>query len=1105
MTNNRRSKSVRSKKRFQRRSIRLLAEVLEAKLPLDASGIANGNDCAPDLDLAAVAIQTAEIDQQITIDLQAQGGFATDVDASGAATNDSIIWQLDPDDNPANATITSDGVFTWTPTAAGDFEFIVLAIDDGDPALADAEIFTINVPAGNTAPDLAEVADRTAVVGQELVVDFTATDIDGDALIFQIDPDELAAIGGTLEQTAEGGQFRFTPGDSFAGQTIELTAIVVDAGSPPRSDSERFSITVSGIVAAADTYTFDSALTTLNVSAEDGVLANDGDSSLTASLLEQPANGNVVLEADGSFTYTPNTDFRGTDTFTYQAEDADGDIAVGTVSVIVNSGPAAVDDAFTVEEDATLVVEASSGLLVNDSDPEGDVLTARILTAPDIGELALEDDGAFTYTPAANFNGDVTFTYIVDDGALTSQEATATITVTATNDVPVGTADTYETTEETELGVSIADGILANDIDVDGDALTVTLVESATNGSLSLSADGSFIYTPVADFNGADSFTYTVTDGELTSAETTVTINVGAVNDAPVALLDVYNVNEGGELVVDVDNGVLANDTDVDGDSLTAILDAQPFNGSVVFNANGSFSYMPDDGFTGTDNFTYLANDGTVDSNVSLVSIEVADVNQIPVGVTDTYDATEDTILTVSAETGVLSNDSDADGDTLTVSIANMPTEGMLSLGADGAFEYQPSQDSTGTDTFTYRINDGTDQSEEIVVQINVTIVNDSPVATTDSYSVAFDQVLTVDAGSGVLANDTDVDDTDLSASVVTDVQNGTLVLAADGSFTYTPTTGFTGSDTFTYQVNDGEATSDAIVSIQVTGANTFAVSEAAGVDDVVGTVNTSALASQPVFFQFADDSFASELLLNEDDHISGATDAPVVLVEYLDFACSACAAFHPIVQQLEQDFDGDLLVVRRHLPLETIHPNARAAARVAEAAGQQGQFEGMADLLFENQADWAGLADPSAVFTGYAQELRLNIAQYTTDVVNAELNLGITEDADDADTLQVSSTPTFFLNERVITPGTGTEFSTLIQAEIDSLQDTYKIDRLTGEIAVLRPSEITDETVDVLVTDDDGNTETIAVIIDAIAGTSGGVLSSGFVDDAIQGDVDWL
>jgi len=544
MTNFRRSKSVRAKKRLQRPTTRLMTEALEAKLPLDASGIASGNDCAPNLDLDAVAIQTAQVDQEITIDLQAQGGFVTDVDASGANTNDSIIWQLDPDDNPADATITADGVFTWTPTATGDFEFIVLAIDDGNPALADAEIFTIRVPSDvqNSAPDLAEVADTTATVGEELVVDFTATDADvDDTLIFQIDPDELAAIGGTLEQTAEGGRLRWTPDASFAGQSIELTAIVVDSGSPPRSDSEKFTVTVGSVAAtaAADSYAFDSSQTTLTVSAAEGVLANDGDVTLTAAILEQPANGTVVMATDGSFTYTPtNTEFRGTDTFTYEAENSTGDKSIGTVSVVVNTTPVVVDDSYNVDEDTVLVVQAATGLLANDTDPDGDTITAKVSVAPTSGELALGDDGSFTYTPVADFNGDVTFTYIVDDGALPSAEATVTITVAAVNDDPVAVADTYDAVEEQELGVSIAAGILSNDTDVDGDTLTAALVDGTTNGTLSMSADGSFVYTPIADFSGSDSFTYTVTDGISTSPAVTVSINVGVVNDVPVANLD---------------------------------------------------------------------------------------------------------------------------------------------------------------------------------------------------------------------------------------------------------------------------------------------------------------------------------------------------------------------------------------------------------------------------------------------------------------------------------------------------------------------------------------------------------------------------------------
>lgn len=260
------------------------------------------------------------------------------------------------------------------------------------------------------------------------------------------------------------------------------------------------------------------------------------------------------------------------------------------------------------------------------------------------------------------------------------------------------------------------------------------------------------------------------------------------------------------------------------------------------------------------------------------------------------------------------------------------------------------------------------------------------------------------------------------------------------------------------------------------------------------------------MLYQFVDNSIAPELLLNENDHFSGELDAPLVLTEYLDFACPFCAAVSPIVSQLEEDFEGDLLVVRRHLPLETIHPNARAAARVAEAAAQQGFFEEMEELLFENQADWVGLNDPGPLFTSYAQELNLDMTQYTTDIMSAELNARITEDANDAAALQLVSTPSFFLDNQVIaTPATGTQFAALIQSELDNLGEAYSIDRATGEIIVLDNSLIEDETFDVLATNAQGGTETITVTINATAATASGVLSSGLVDDAVQNEDDWL
>ena len=241
--------------------------------------------------------------------------------------------------------------------------------------------------------------------------------------------------------------------------------------------------------------------------------------------------------------------------------------------------------------------------------------------------------------------------------------------------------------------------------------------------------------------------------------------------------------------------GVLANDTDVDGDPLSAVLVGGPSNGVLALNADGSFTYTPDPDFAGTDSFTYMANDGTVDSNVATVTITVTPVNDAPVAVDDGYSVAEDGTLTIAAA-GVLANDTDVDGDLLSAVLVGGPSNGVLALNADGSFTYTPDPDFEGTDSFTYVANDGTVDSNVATVTITVTPVNDAPVAVDDGYSVAEDGTLTI-AAAGVLANDTDVDGDPLSAVLVGGPSNGTLVLNADGSFTYTPDPDFRGHRQF--------------------------------------------------------------------------------------------------------------------------------------------------------------------------------------------------------------------------------------------------------------------------------------------------------------------
>ncbi|TLM65623.1 MAG: tandem-95 repeat protein, partial [Actinobacteria bacterium] len=397
--------------------------------------------------------------------------------------------------------------------------------------------------------------------------------------------------------------------------------------------------------------------TTLTVAAP-GVLGNDSDidsAVITATLVAGPSNGNLVFNVNGSFAYRANADWSGTDSFTYRASDGTATSGIATVTITVapvNDAPVAADDSYTTAEDTALSV-AAPGVLSNDTDVEGDPLSAVLVADVANGTLVLLADGSFLYTPDADWNGTDSFTYYCNDGTDDSNVATVRITVTPVNDAPVAVDDAYSTAEDTTLTVA-APGVLGNDSDIDSAVTTATLVAGPSNGTLALSANGSFTYVPDADWFGTDTFTYRASDGTATSGIATVTITVTPVNDAPVAVGDSYSTAEDTTLTVAAP-GVLVNDTDVDGDPLDAVLDTDVSNGTLTLNADGSFTYVPDADWNGTDSFTYHANDGTADSNIVTVDITVTPVNDAPVAVADSYSTAEDTTLTVAAP-GVLGN-----------------------------------------------------------------------------------------------------------------------------------------------------------------------------------------------------------------------------------------------------------------------------------------------------------------------------------------------------------------------------------------------------------------------------------------------------------------
>ena len=709
---------------------------------------------------------------------------------------------------PANGSVVlnDDGSYTYTP-------------DDG---FSGEDTFTYTIDDGNGGSDTATV---TITVGEEKNQDPDAVDdantttegtpVSGSVLDNDSDPDgdDLTATlaTGPLNGSVvlnDDGTYTYTPDDGFTGNDSFTYTISDGKGG---EDTATVVISVSDAPNQDPDAVDDSETTDYGTPVSGNVLGNDTDpdgDDLTATLATGPANGSVVLNDDGSYTYTPDDGFSGEDTFTYTIDDGNGGSDTATVTITVgeekNQDPDAVDDANTTTEGTPV----SGSVLDNDSDPDGDDLTATLATGPLNGSVVLNDDGTYTYTPDDGFTGNDSFTYTISDGK--GGEDTATVVISV-GDAPNQDPDAVDDSETTDYGTPVSGNVLGNDTDPDGDDLTATLATGPANGSVVLNDDGSYTYTPDDGFSGEDTFTYTIDDGNGGSDTATVTITVGEEkNQDPDAVDDANTTTEG----TPVSGSVLDNDSDPDGDDLTATLATGPLNGSVVLNDDGTYTYTPDDGFTGNDSFTYTISDGKGGEDTATVVISVSDApNQDP----DAVDDSETTDYGTPVSGNVLGNDTDPDGDDLTATLATGPANGSVVLNDDGSYTYTPDDGFSGEDTFTYTIDDGNGGSDTATVTITVgEEQNQDPDAVDDDNTTTEGTPV---SGS-VLDNDSDPDGDDLTATLATGPLNGSVVLNDDGTYTYTPDDGFTGNDSFTYTISDGKGGEDtATVVINVSDA----------------------------------------------------------------------------------------------------------------------------------------------------------------------------------------------------------------------------------------------------------------------------------------------
>lgn len=719
--------------------------------------------------------QSIETDEDISVGITLSGA---DMDGDG------LTYTVQT--SPLHGTLSGTAPnLTYTPAANyNGSDSFTFKVNDG---LADSNIaiVSITVTAVNDAP---VAIDQEVSTSENTPVEIilTGTDVEESTLIFSI---QTAPAHGTI--TGSGASRVYTPAAGYEGEdSFTFVANDGDLDSEPATVS--ITVTRTNAPPVADPRT----LTTDEDSALEVTLTGsdpDGD-PITFELVGNPSHG-TLSGAAPDLTYNPHENYNGSDSFSFVVNDGLTDSEEATVTIAV----VPVNDAPVVEtQSVTIVEDTPKSITLSGTDIDGDPLTYNIVTQPLHGSLSGSAPNV-TYTPVANYNGSDSFTFKVNDGTIDSNTATVTITITSVNDAPIADDQDVSTAEDT------AKAIVITGSDVDGNLLTYSIVTQPIHGTLSGSVPN-VTYTPEANFNGIDSFTFKVNDGIVDSNIATVTVTVTAVNDTPVA------VPQSKIVVEDTATEITLTGTDVDGDELTFEVEDAPVYGSLSGTAP-NLTYTPGLNYNGPDSFTFKVFDGSSYSEEATISITVMAVNDAPVADAQSVSLTEDSSVAI-----VLTG-SDIEGSSLSFTIQTQPTHGSLS-GSGANQTYTPIANYNGDDSFTFVVNDGQTNSVPATVSITVIAVNDAPIALAQTLSVDEDETL------NVVLTGSDVDGDGLTFTLVSGPSHGSLS-GSIPNLLYTPDTNYHGSDAFTFNVNDGVLISDtAVISITVRPVNDLPLAE---------------------------------------------------------------------------------------------------------------------------------------------------------------------------------------------------------------------------------------------------------------------------------------
>ncbi|EMI4224522.1 tandem-95 repeat protein, partial [Vibrio parahaemolyticus] len=731
-------------------------------------------------------------DTVVTID-----ALPNDTDADGDKL--SIESAFVPKDQGTVEVVDGKLVFTPAENFNGDAE-ITYAVTDGQ--LTDEAKVTVTVNPVNDAPiikvDAVESITEDAVSTDTVVATLEVADTDTpeDQLTVSLENNSngyFVLVGNEVKLTQAGVDA--VNNDELNLKDLTISASVSDGVNPTASDSDSLIVncvndapTVENAIAdQVLSEDFDAFTIDLNE------VFKDSDSSLEFSV---SGNNSIQISiVNGVATITPTADWNGKEAITFTAKDPSGESVSQTVDFTVAPVADIVADKATVVEDTPTIIK----VLGNDTfEGDGKVVSLDANNGPVNGSVSVNPDGSVTYTPNDNYHGIDSFTYIVTSGGV-SESTTVNVDVTPENDAPVAKDDTAITDEDTPVTIDV----LPNDTDIDGDKLSIQSASvPETQGKVEI-VDGKLVFTPAENFHGDAEITYTITDGALTD-QATVNVTVNAVNDTPVVesnIADQALAEDFTPYTIDL-NTAFSDVDNVDGELTFSVSGNSNIQVAIV---NGIATITPTADWNGSETLTFTATDPSGESISHTVNFTVAPVADI---VADKATVVEDTPTIIK----VLGNDTfEGDGKVVSLDANNGPANGTVSVNPDGSVTYTPNDNYHGTDSFTYIVTSG-GVSESTTVSVDVTPVNDAPVAKDDIATTQEDTAVTID----VLPNDTDIDGDKLSIQSASVPEAQGKVEIVDGKLVFTPAENFNGDAEITYTVTDGQLTDAAKVTVTV-------------------------------------------------------------------------------------------------------------------------------------------------------------------------------------------------------------------------------------------------------------------------------------------------